>query len=369
MRYRVITQGQTLTGFDPEYVRKGFAAHFKLSDDLTREIFSGQSFVIKSNLDLGTARTYVDRLAEIGLQAEMREMSGSGPDDAEEELKLIPEDPGPEAANTIVCPSCGSYQGIDLRCIYCGLVFDPPETDPRTPLTREAARSERAPMPTSFRECLAAAPRYPLENSGSYLILGGAIFLTVMDLIAHLPILGALFALVTMGYLSAYMVQIVRTSANGRRSPPDWPDLAHWGHLLVPLFLLSITLTVSFSPALLYVAFEGWNPGATFWLLTALGIVYFPMAFLGLVMTNLLRAITPIFVVPSIVRVWRDYLVVCALTVLVYVFSYVVRAFVDDMPILGALVSNALGVYFMLLEMRLLGILFLTHEEELNWFD
>jgi len=367
MRYRVITRGQALAGFDAEYVRKSFAAHFQLSEDLTRELFSGQRFVIKSNLDLGTARTYVDRLADIGLEAEVQEIATEDG----EELQLLAEPPAAGSTNTIVCPSCGSYQDINLRCIYCGLVFDPPETAPRTALTRQAKKPEAQATPGSFMESLAAAPKYPLAGAGPYVILGGTLFLSLMDLIVRLPILGALFALVTIGYLSAYMVQIVRASADGRSSPPDWPEMGHWGHLLVPLFFVAITWAVSFSPVLLYVMMSGLESrGIGFWVLIALGIVYFPMAFLALVMTNLLRAITPIFVVPSILRVWRDYLVACVLMALVYFFSYVARAFVGDaMPIIGALMSNALGVYFMLLEMRIIGILFLAHEEELNWFD
>lgn len=372
MRYRVITRGQARAGFDPEYVRKGLAAYFKLSEDLTHKLFSGQTFIIKSNLDSGTARAYVDRLADIGLDAEILEMAASDPEQPEEELQWLAEQPQAAETDTIVCPSCGSYQGIGLRCIYCRLVFDPPETKPRTPLSREGENPEPKQIVRSFRECLAAAPKYPLAGAGPYVILGGTVFLALMHLVVKFPILGALYALVTIGYLSAYMVQIVRTSADGKSSPPDWPEFGHWGHILVPLFYLASTLAVSFSPAILYLVASdrGGDQSIVFWALSALGVVYFPMAFLALAMTNLTRAIAPIFVVPSIFRVWRHYLVACVLMALAYGFSYLARTFaVETLPIIGSLMSHAFSVYFMLLEMRIIGILFLTHEEELNWFD
>lgn len=373
-KYRIITRGATHPGCDVSHVKRQFSERFRLSADLTDKLFTGERVCLKSNLDARTAQAYVEHLTEIGLVADLEAMPGNSDLESSYEVLKLEEAP-PRKANiepgSIVCPACGSYQGTAAKCIYCGLTFDPPPARPDMPARKLPRRTRQ--IPRSFHDAVATAPRYPLSGSGPYIIAGGALFLLLASAVLWIPILGLLFGLVTIGYLSSYMLEIVRSSALGKPTPPDWPEFQHWGHIFMPLLYVAGTLSLSFLPALMYYGlFLSWpaKPDFAFWSLSALGVFYFPMALLAVALTRLFRAASPQFVIPSIFRVWRHYLLACAVMALAYICSFVSREFAgDSVPLLGALVGNALGIYFMLLEMHIVGILFYTHEEELNWFE
>ncbi len=375
MKYRVITRGTARAGYDLDQVKRQFASHFRVSADLADKLFAGNRVCLKSNLDARTGQAYLDRLTDMGLAAELEPMAGSLDTSAESEqwtLEDLQQQERTVEHDSIVCPSCGSYQSHSPRCIYCRLTFAAAPPKHHTPAKKRTPRSAQR-SPRSFYEAVATAPRYPISGSGPYIIAGGTLFLLLAGAALWIPILGLLIGLVVIGYLCSYMLEIVKASASGRPDPPDWPEFQHWGHIFMPLLYVGGTFAFSFFPAVAYYAlfldFSG-EPDFVFWFLSAAGIFYFPMALLAVALTRLFRAASPFYVIPSIVRVWRNYLLACGVMALAYLCSFIAREVAgDSVPLLGAVAGNALSIYFMLLEMHIIGILFFTHEQELNWFE
>lgn len=65
--FRVVIEGGTLPGFDPDDVRERFAALVKQSEELAARLLSGQSSTVKSRVNQATAIRYFNALRGIGV--------------------------------------------------------------------------------------------------------------------------------------------------------------------------------------------------------------------------------------------------------------------------------------------------------------
>jgi hypothetical protein len=95
------------------------------------------------------------------------------------------------------------------------------------------------------------------------------------------------------------------------------------------------------------------------------------MAFLGVAMFDSLAALNPLLILPSIFRIAGAYLVTVFLFACAVATSWLgdeVLALALPIPILPSIISNFLGLYLAVLEMRFLGLLYLTHKGRLRWF-
>ena len=116
----------------------------------------------------------------------------------------------------------------------------------------------------------------------------------------------------------------------------------------------------------------------------AFGFLYFPMALLAVAMRDTVMAANPLVVVPAILKVPLEYL----LTVIVMGAILGVRALGDllvgifasetyttrDMSVLliafGLRALRSVGtVYLLSVNMRILGLLYLTRKERFGWFQ
>ena len=97
-RFDLTFKGDILPDFDPVRVREGFAELFRISDPLVLdELFSGDAFVLRSNLDRKSAADYFRRISQVGGRAELvtREIPAhvdSMPETADELFTRLPAD-------------------------------------------------------------------------------------------------------------------------------------------------------------------------------------------------------------------------------------------------------------------------------------
>jgi len=148
-------------------------------------------------------------------------------------------------------------------------------------------------------------------------------------------------------------------------------------------FELVVTVAFCFGPAIgltiyaIYSAFKATGSGDTAWLgwttmaAIILGCVYFPMAFMAVAMFDSIGAVNPLLIIPSIAKVLKEY----ALTVVMLGFILVLRWLMDNylkvilpVPLLPTILSSLLGLYLMIVEMRILGLLYRNKKYELGWF-
>ena len=248
-----------------------------------------------------------------------------------------------------------------------------------------------AQRPPRFAVRVCGAFLYPLAKDGAVLLVTGTIFLSIIEAGKYFARyaavkgmgLGSLISLaflllltvVGIGYLTNYLRRVVTGTAMGEEAAPDWPDLTDFtADILSPLFQLAATMLASLVPAILVGAFvqgtEKWGEVAV-WVACGLGGIYFPMAFLAVAMFDSVAAVNPLLVVPSITKVPGSYSLTVALLAGVLAAKWSGDYFlpgVIPIPIVPSVISTFSGLYLLMVEARVLGLLYLVNKERLGWF-
>ena len=232
---------------------------------------------------------------------------------------------------------------------------------------------------------------YPFRGNGLILLTAGTIFFGFLSLLRRAPVSGiGMFAaagkimvtVISFGYLFSYLQKIILSSAQGDDEMPAWPDFTeYWSDIIRPYLQGMALLLLCLGPALLagggaLVGFglTGDLPVGTAVLsagLALIGLSYLPMALLAVAMADSMAGINPLFVIPSILKVPVEYLVACCVLIAVFivqVVAHVVLGRIIPMPVLPALLNGFVSLYFLTAEMRLLGVMYHTNKEKLNWF-
>ena len=123
--YNVILSGKLLDDFEIGPVTEAFAEMFKLSAEKAESMVSSR-VMLKKEVELQVAKSYKDRLAEIGVDAQLQRVGGIG------ELSLAPlqdnsagevdEDGNPlPGSERMECPKCHLKQARADCCERCGV--------------------------------------------------------------------------------------------------------------------------------------------------------------------------------------------------------------------------------------------------------
>jgi hypothetical protein len=103
-----------------------------------------------------------------------------------------------------------------------------------------------------------------------------------------------------------------------------------------------------------------------------LGSFYFPMAFTGVAMFDSVAAVNPLLIVPSILRIFKAYVLAVVLLAVIVTFRWMTGTFLKSiipMPVLPDLIMSFVGLYLVMVEMRVLGLMYRAKKEELGWFN
>lgn len=243
------------------------------------------------------------------------------------------------------CPSCGG------SCTDLGEVAKVAAI--------EATRTK------TFGQAVLRSFSYPFKGNGIIILLCGTIFFGLIDFF-HLGLLSWSLRVLLWGYLFAFMQRIVVTSAQGEDHPPEFPEVSDYHQdVVIPFRQLMLTLFVSLLPSILAFMFLGPLPGQ-FALL--LGALYFPMALLGVAMSDSFGALNPVFVMSSVVKSFGQYLAACfvfsALMVMYYQFEFENEI---QIPIVGFFVFWFIFLVFLMIGMRILGMFYFLNKRKLGW--
>lgn len=261
------------------------------------------------------------------------------------------------------------------------------ETAAALPAAHTAAAAIAAIAPTlrdesSFYRQIPGAFAYPFNRRGMFLLALGTGFFLILAVAAkgalffRLSIIGLLLqifiAVFTYGYLFAYLQRIISASAHGEDGLPDFPDVTEfWSDIILPFLFFAGTFVVTFAPPIaVAISMRG---SEMFWpALVSTAVLcglYFPMALLAVAVTDNFLALSPHVVFPSIVRVLVPYLVawlVLALLLTIRVGAEVGMGFIP-VPFLSAVVLGFASLYLLVVEMRILGLLFRAYRPQLGW--
>ena len=223
----------------------------------------------------------------------------------------------------------------------------------------EAARTK------TFGQGIARSLTYPFRGNGVIILICGTIFFGLVD-IFRMGILTWSLWVMMWGYLFAFMQRIIVTTAQGNDDPPEFPEISDYHEdIVVPFRQLALSLIASLAPAIFAFIYMGALAGQ-FALL--LGALYFPMAILGVAMSDSFAALNPIFVLSSVVKCFGQYVLACIVFAgLMFVFYQVQIASEVEIPLVGVFIFWFVYLIFLMIGMRILGMMYYFNKKKLGW--
>jgi hypothetical protein len=215
---------------------------------------------------------------------------------------------------------------------------------------------------------------YPFRGRGKFILLVGAGSLVA---IGFTGLIGTLvLGILLGGYMAMYLMEVIGSCAGGDDEPPDWPDLRDVDDTVRPLLLCIGALAIPLAPAGIYrlapvisgllAGKAWWEPlSGVAWALLIAGAIYAPMGLLSVTMHQSLAAISPHKVLVAIVRVAPCYVVALTIMAVACIASAVAAMYLSFVPLAG----QVLTLYLLLVEGRVLGLIYRTQARRLRWFE
>jgi hypothetical protein len=274
------------------------------------------------------------------------------------------------------CSKCGAF--FCSQCIIDGRKFGTPRVK-FCPICSAKADDLKAARAAEQQKAIATRPldpwKYPLRGEGLILLIAGTAFLALTSFLQNFAVLlsGLVFVFST-GYFLAYSQKIITTTAHGDHEPPTFPDFSDFSQDILPPFVQALGLFVVYLlPVLLAAWFlpeEGLASALLPILLLLVALFLMPMAWLGVSMHEQMIALRPHFVIPSMLRIAGPYfLLTIQLIVLVTIdvtIGWTLKRL--QIPIVPWLLSSFVGLYYLMVFSRLLGILYYSNKQRLGWF-
>lgn len=315
----------------------------------------------------------------------------------------------PRTEARFACPQCRHY--------FCELCVDTRQVAGAAHKHCRGCGSEcralpvkRPPPPKAkgFFALLPGAFGYPFRKAGFLTVLGCAMVFWVLNVLGggtylglfprRLGFLSLLLAVVCYGYLFSYLQSVIQATANQEEELPSLPGVgSFWDDILLPFLQLAGLTLICFLPTLVLCVIAGGdfltalNTGNfakveewVLWIGIAYvaGLIYFPMAFLAVAVLDTVIAANPLVVMGSMLRVPLEYLATLALVgglvgvgvlgdaVMEAVFPHglVTRSMVNLFAFIALKASwDIVGVYLILVIVRILGLLYSTRRGRLGW--
>ena len=100
-----------------------------------------------------------------------------------------------------------------------------------------------------------------------------------------------------------------------------------------------------------------------------LTIFFMPMGVLRVAMFQTIEALSPVATIRSILKVPTPYMVVCMILMFLVYARAVLGVLLMAVPYVGGVMESIIGFFFLILEMRVLGLLYYAYQDRFNWFS
>lgn len=224
------------------------------------------------------------------------------------------------------------------------------------------------PPPRNFYAKIPGAFVYPLKGWAIVVVLTGGLMMFFTELAARFSLRAWLVAIAVMGYLCAYLIKIANKSGDGDDVLPHWPSMADG--FIGTFFLFLFTVLLCFVPVMAYVAAMIWLGAPLRFIILPLYLTCFvlPMAILRVAIFQSFSALNPWGTLQSIVRVPTPYLVACILFAFLIYARVTLGILFHFIPYVGGLIETLFAFYLVIVEMRILGMIYWAYQERLDWF-
>jgi hypothetical protein len=236
-----------------------------------------------------------------------------------------------------------------------------------------------APAPTNFFALWREAFSYPLKKDGAILLVCGTIVFSLLDggrwVLSYFKFAGFmglaywLCLIMSVGYLFAFMQNIVQASSQGEEKMPDWPEISgFWDDLAIPFFRFGVIWFLCLGPGIAVMLFVSPLAGLP---LLLLGLFCLPMAILTVCLADGIAGLNPIIIFSGIGKVPLPYLTICGIFLVIIALMHGSRMLLEltGIPVLPTVISTFISLYGITVEMRLLGLLYFTNKSKLAWFE
>lgn len=215
------------------------------------------------------------------------------------------------------------------------------------------------------------AASYPVTNGAWIMILLGAIFSSILDLFQFAPIVGIGVSVFASGYFGSFYLSIVTTTMNGTDAVPDWPSFYDFlDDIIYPLINIISLVVISALPGIAIYFFISHD---SLWFLpffitaVVFFVFYFPMAVLGNCAFGGLHGALPNIVFPAIVHCMPSYLVSVGALAISVTTLWISEYFARNLPYFGWFIGSAIGLYGLMFQARVIGLIYRNRSDELQW--
>jgi hypothetical protein len=231
----------------------------------------------------------------------------------------------------------------------------------------------------NFFTTVPGAFAYPFKTKSLMFLICGTIFFAVVDFLGSYSLY---LRIVYIGYTFAYLQRIIHAAAQGSDEAAGWPDVSNfWEDIMVPFFQTMGLFLICFGPALGLAFWAGFeavkggqaDPVKMMLLVPAIvgGAVYYPMALLALAMFDNVVSANPLVVVPAMIRAPLEYLVVLVVTGVLFAvkLGQAILTELIPLPAVPDLITAGVGLYFLTVQGRMLGLMYYAKRDKLGWFN
>ena len=216
------------------------------------------------------------------------------------------------------------------------------------------------------------AAMFPIRGKGWPLLTPAVVIVVLMTVVGWVPLIGWIISLTIGCYLSAYLYRSIDVSMRSGITPPDWPDLSKLvSDVVLPGLRLMFAMFVSSIPAILLSWMDGEPKTRGLTSGEVIGMaafaMYFPMAALAVVGRPGWGVALPQEVIPAIQRCLPDYFVIAGgVFVAEFAMKFLQSAF-GWVSFLGVALGTLVYFYLMLVNARLMGLMFSKRRKDLDW--
>lgn len=296
----------------------------------------------------------------------------------------------PEAVARFQCDGCGKTlcdECIEeshrlLLCRLCGERALPLAADaPATTTERRQAAIPVAAGPYGLGKALL----YPFRGSGLMLFIVSLATAGLVTFLVKYSIFGCGATVLWIGWLSLLIgiqFKIVASTAKWENELPDWPEYFSFGERLVEILTYLVIALLNWGPVTVFVIAHGVKrlanpdhlladpPSVGFWVgvaaLVWLGTALSVMAWGGAALHWRRSALRVDHHLKALFATGGDGIKTVNLTFLLVGLVVVSRALTRSVPLLGAVLGLAVGIYWNFLAPHLVGLLFRRHASALH---
>ncbi|MCP4259154.1 MAG: hypothetical protein GY774_16845 [Planctomycetes bacterium] len=187
-----------------------------------------------------------------------------------------------------------------------------------------------------------------------------------------------------VGYVMYYLSWcIIDSTKGGWRAPDITNQSSPKGELIESVGILLACIVFCFWPLAVYYIFTE-KTGFLYWLLTAIGLLFFPMVLLSGFLHNSINGLNPVLITKSVIKTFPKYLpIIIFFTVFFIVLSVVIPPFPQSKNFksishyISEFIGNIFGsryalrlagfIYIAMIAAHILGRFYCRCKERLNW--